>query len=479
MTTDLASVPPSHINDTLKTSQINHLVNSGRSLVRSETAVSPPPIALLVFWTVAFLTMIFGHYQISFRLNLTYKVLTVLVCVLAPLTPGFMSLLAKRSVLYLLVFELVLIVGCLTGYTGSPSDLIRVSSQPVVMFRVLPFMLCGYTLAAYPRSERWFIGLLVALFAAITFPDALVLLKGTASGKLRERFLIEAYDQASALALTSAMVNVSVAALLLALAGCRLYDSRRRIVRWLVAAPQAVLLSLSITAGFTAAAVLFMWCGLTSILFAPARTLRFRLTLLLFTTVVVPAGFYALQFAAGEAGGSLAKIYRRVDGVRQLIMGQQVENSSEVASGRFELAAHSLSSFAKSPLIGLGKGRQGSERGGDTDTIGGHSFLLDSLGQRGLLGTLPLIMWLWSLASISWRCLSRERSWRASAGLSFVLTLVVAFIINPYFLGYLALNYVIFLWFGFILGDETRIAKAQAHERERRLAIPPPLRAAG
>jgi hypothetical protein len=478
VTTDWAD-PPSHGNGTLKPSQIQESVDWGGVRLQSETAVPRPSIALLVFWTVAFATVIFGHYQISYRFNLPYKALSVLVCVLAPLTPGFMTLLTKRAVLYLLLFELVLIAGCLTGYTGSPSDLIRVASQPVVMLRVLPFMLCGYTLAAYPRSERWFIGLLLALFAAITFPDALVLLQGTASGKLRERFLTETYDQNSARALTSAMVNLSVMGILLALAGCRLYDSRQRIVRWIVAVPQAVLLSLSITAGFTAAALLFIWCGFTSILFAPARTLRFRLALLLIIAIVLPGGLYVLRIVAGETGGSLAKIYGRVDGLRQVITGQDSANSNEVTSGRYMLAARSMSSFARNPFIGQGKGRQTSELGGDTETIGGHSFLLDSLGQRGILGTLPLIMCLWSLASISWQCLLRERSWRASTGLSFVLTLVVAITINPYFLGYLALNYVIFLWFGFILGDGARVAKALAHERERRLAMPPPMRAAG
>ncbi len=478
MTTDWAD-PPSHGNDTSKPHQIHEPVGFGGRRLRSDTAVPRPSTALIVFWAVAFATVIFGHYQITYRLNLPYKALTVLVCLLAPLSPGFLSLFTKRSVFYLLIFELVLIFGCLTGYTGSPADLMRVSSPPIVMLRVLPFMLCGYTLAAYPRSERWFIGLLVALFAAITFPDALMLLKGTASGKLRERFLVEVYEQTAAKALTSAMVNLSVTGLLLALAGFRLYDSRQRIVRWLIAAPQAVLLSLSITAGFTAAAVLFIWCGLTSILFAPARTFRFRLALLLIVAIVLPGGFYALQFAAGETGGSLAKIYQRVDGLRQLITGRETADSNEVTSGRFALAARSLSSFARNPLVGLGRGQETSERGGDTDTIGGHSFLLDSLGQRGLLGTLPLIMWFWSLASISWRCLSRERSWRASAGLSFVLTLVVAIIINPYFLGYLALNYVIFLWFGFILGDGMRLAKAGNDVRESGFAMPPPMRAAG
>ncbi len=479
MTTDWALSPPSHGNVTSKPNQTHEPADLGGGRLRYETAVPRPSIALLVFWTVAFATVIFGHYQVSYRFNLLYKALTVLVCVLAPLTPGFMSLLSRRCVYYLLLFELVLIAGCLTGYTGSPSDLIRVASQPVVMLRVFPFMLCGYTLAAYPRGERWFIGLLVALFAAITFPDALVLLQGTASGKLRERFLTDAYDRDSAQALTSAMVNLSVMGILLALAGCRLYDSRQRIVRWIVAVPQAVLLSLSITAGFTAAALLFMWCSFTSILFAPARTLRYRLALLLIIAIVLPGGFFALQIVAGETGGSLAKIFGRVDGLRQVISGQDSANSNEVTSGRYMLAARSMSSFAQNPLIGLGKGRRTSEMGGDTETIGGHSFLLDSLGQRGILGTLPLILWLWSLARISWQCLSRERSWRASAGLSFVLTLVVAITINPYFLGYLALNYVIFLWFGFILGDGARVAKAHAHDRERRLAMPPPLRAAG
>jgi hypothetical protein len=407
---------------------------------------------------VSLLTLIFGHYQISGRLNLPYKVMTILVVLLAPLTPGFMSLLGKRQVLYLLLFELVLIAGCLTGYTGSPTDLFRVGSQPVVFLRVFPFMLCGFTLAAYPQSERRFVATLVGLFAAITLPDALILFQGTASGKLRERFLTDAYDQASAQALISAMVNVSVAGLLLALAGCRIYDSRRRLARWLIAIPQAVLVSLSVTAGFTAALVLMAWCGITSILFAPARTLRFRILLILGLGLAVPLGFYALQTAAGETGGSLAKIYRRVDGLRRMATGRDIEDSTEVTSGRFELAAHSLASFFRSPLVGLGRGRQGSEHGGDTDTIGGHSFLLDSLGQRGLIGTLPLIMWLWSLTSLSWKCLSRERSWRASSGLSFVLTWVVAITINPYFLGYLALNSIVFLWFGFILGDGNRVS---------------------
>jgi hypothetical protein len=296
---------------------------------------------------------------------------------------------------------------------------------------------------------------------------------------LRERFLVEAYDQASSRAITSAMVNFSVTGLLLALAGCRLYDSRIRLSRWLIAAPQAVLLSLSITAGFTAALILLIWCGLTSVLFAPARTLRFRLLLLFVVGVTLPLGSYALRVVSGETGGSLAKIYRRVEGLGKMVTGLQEQDTNEVTSGRIALAARSLGSFARSPLVGLGKGEKTSDIGGDTDTIGGHSFLLDSLGQRGLLGTLPLILWLGSLAMISWRCLTQEKSWRASSGLSFVLTWIVAITINPYFLGYLALKSVVFLWFGFILGDGARVAVATLNRSGSRLAIAPMMRATG
>ncbi len=53
---------------------------------------------------------------------------------------------------------------------------------------------------------------------------------------------------------------------------------------------------------------------------------------------------------------------------------------------------------------------------------------------------------------------------------TFLLTWVVAIIINPYFLGYLALNSFVFLLFGFILGDGQRLAMATKDELVRRSA---------
>jgi O-antigen ligase len=277
-------------------------------------------------------------------------------------------------------------------------------------------------------------------------------------GIARERFLIDTYDQASAMALVSAFVNFSVLGLFLALAGFRLYDSRRRVWRLIIFAPQVVLASLSITAGFTAAAVLFVWSSAIGILVAPAKTLRFRVLTLLVVVTVLPLGYYGLRMAAFETGGAIGKIYSRLEGLRRAVVGEDGGDVNRASSGRFDLAYRSIQSFARSPLVGMGKGRATSEKGGDTDTIGGHSFLLDSLGQRGLLGTLPLLAWLASLTMTAWRCKWLENSWRAATNLTFLATFLVAIIINPYFLGYLSLNSVIFLWFGLILGDAQRVA---------------------
>jgi hypothetical protein len=105
-------------------------------------------------------------------------------------------------------------------------------------------------------------------------------------------------------------------------------------------------------------------------------------------------------------------------------------------------------------------------KGHISDTIGGHSYLLDSLGQRGLLGTFPLLVVLGSFVMTAYRnfCTARG-SWREAAMLTIMPMWIIAMIINPYFLGYLALNCVVFLCFGLILGDAVRLQAFAAGQR--------------
>jgi hypothetical protein len=416
--------------------------------------------SLAVFWTVCLITIVMSHYALSARLNLPYKLMTVLVVVLAPLTTGFLNLFSKRAVLWLLLFEVVLIIGCLTRYTGSPSDLIGVSADPIVMIRVFPFILCGYTLAQFPRHEKWWLMSLLVLFALLTFPDALAFFQGSTQGLRRDRLLIGRYDEASANAVLSGYVNLSLVCLIVAILGSRLRDLVQRRWRWIVAVSQAVLASVCVTAGFTAAALLFFLSAAFLGVTAPVRTLRFRLLVLGCAPVFLVGSWLAFGALAESTGGTFGQIFKRLEGLRKTVLSFEVtEETNKSTSGRVELGIISLRSFVRSPLIGLGMGTESEEiRGHISNTIGGHSYILDSLGQRGLLGTFPLLAALGSFLVTAYRNFRQAPgSWRESAMLTIMPVWIVAMIINPYFLGYLALNCVVFLCFGLILGDAVRL----------------------
>jgi hypothetical protein len=415
----------------------------------------------MVFWVVCLITLVMSHYALAGRLNLPYKLMTVLVVAIAPFTAGFVNLFSKRAVLWLLLFELVLIIGCLTGYTGTPSELIGVSADPIVMVRVFPFMLCGYTLAQYPRTEKAWMAWLVVLFAILTLPDAAAFARGSLQGLNRERLLTGRFDEASANAILSGYVNLTVVCLIMSLLGIRLWDLVKRHWRWLCAAAQAALASVCVTAGFTAAALLLLVSiGLLGIT-APVRTLRFRLAVLGSSVIAIICFWAAFGAIAENTGGSFGQIFRRLEGLRRtVIAGEVTKDTAEASSGRVQLGMISIRSFLKSPLIGLGMGAGASDeiKGHLSNTIGGHSYILDSLGQRGLLGTFPLLAALGSFLLTAYRNFKKAPgSWRESAMLTIMPMWIVAMIINPYFLGYLALNCVVFLCFGLILGDAVRL----------------------
>lgn len=420
-----------------------------------------PSGSLRVFWVVCLVTLIMSHYAIAARLNLPYKVMTIVVVVLAPFTAGFLNVVSCRTVLWLLVFEAVLILGVLTGYTGRPTDLISVSAEPIVMVRVLPFLLCGFTLAQYPSVERKWLLVLLLGYALLTLPDALIFGSGSFSGVRRDRLLTQSYDQDSAGAVLVGYVDLSVVCLLVSLLAIRLRDQLGRFWRSAVLVAQGVLASICVTAGFTAALILLMF-SLTVLGFtAPVRTLRRRLV---FMGIAVPAVLlvFSLVVSLGQQkGGALGQVASRLNSLRKAVSTREVTSeTSDATSGRLALAAVSMRSFFKSPIIGLGKGEGGSSeiKGLKSTTHGGHSYLLDSLAKRGLIGTLPLLMTFGSLLFAAYRNFRRAPgSWRESAMLTIMIVWIMATVINPYFLGYIALNSVVFLIFGMILGDSCRL----------------------
>jgi|688.fasta_scaffold44429_4 hypothetical protein len=419
--------------------------------------------SLKVFWALCVITMVMSHYAIAARLNIPYKAITVLVVLAAPLTTGFASLFSKKAVLWLLVYEAVLIIGCLISYTGNPSDLYNVHSAPVVMIRVFPFMLCGYTLAQFARNEKkWLLGLLV-MFALVTLPDAIIFARGSLQGLQRDRLLTSNFDFEAANAILSGYLNLTVCCLILAVIANRLRDLVSRGLKWLITLCQLTLASVCMTAGFTAAALLLFLSILLLGLLAPVRTLRFRVVTMALGFAAVTLAWVALGALAGGTGGTVRQIYSRLEGLRTTVVtGEVTKATSKATSGRLDLGLISIRSFLNSPLIGMGKGKESQTIAGhNSDTIGGHSYILDSLGQRGLLGTFPVLAALGSLLLTAYRNFRRSPgSWRGSAMLAVMPMWIVAMIINPYFLGYLALNCVIFFSFGLILGDSDRLNSA-------------------
>lgn len=422
-----------------------------------------PTPSLKVFWAICLITIVMSHYAIAARLNIPYKLMTLLVVAAAPFTSGFASLFSKRAVAWLLVYEAVLVLGCLTRHTGNPSDLYDVHSAPIVMLRVFPFMLCGYTLAQFRRQEKWWLLGLLMLFTVVTLPDAIVFARGSLQGLNRDRLLTSSFDVDSANAVLSGYVNLTICCLIIAILGNRLRDSIPTGLRWPIALCQAALASVCITAGFTAAALLLLVSSVLTGLTAPVRTLRFRVLTLSVALGMIAIGWLAFGTFAKETGGTVSQVYDRLDGLRKTVLtGEITKDTSKATSGRLDLGLISIGSFLRSPLIGLGKGEESQTiKGHISDTIGGHSYILDSLGQRGLLGTLPLLVVLGSLVRTAYRNFRAARgSWRESAMLTIMPMWIVAMIINPYFLGYLALNCVVFLCFGLILGDAVRLRPA-------------------
>jgi hypothetical protein len=437
-----------------------------QAAVRHRAATAPakpaskPSGSLVVFWMICLVTLIMSHYAISARLNIPYKIMTILVVLLAPFTTGFFNLFGQRAIRWLLVYEAVLVVGCLTGYTGDPVDLLGVSAEPIVMVRVFPFLLCGFTLALYPQVEKKWMLALVLGYALLTVPDAIIFGRGSFAGVSRGRLLTGTYDEASARAVLSGYVNLSVLCLFVALAASRLRDLLSRFWRVVVLIAQGVLASVSLISGFTAAVVLLLLSMAVLGVTAPVRTLRFRL-LVMGIAATVALVFSIVVISVGQQkGGALGRVASRLDGLRKAVSTREVTSETSVAtSGRLRLAQISVRSFVKSPLVGLGKGRESSEvKGHDSDTHGGHSYLLDSLAKRGLLGTGPLLMALGTLLMMAYRNFRRAPgSWRESAMLTIMIVWIAAMIINPYFLGYISLNSFVFMLFGMILGDSRRL----------------------
>jgi hypothetical protein len=86
-----------------------------QQLRRVGAAVSAVPSSPPPFWIAYALTLIVAHYQLWGRLNIAYKVLGVVVILMAIFAAGLARMLGRPQVLCLLTFQLVMIVNMALG----------------------------------------------------------------------------------------------------------------------------------------------------------------------------------------------------------------------------------------------------------------------------------------------------------------------------------------------------------------------------
>jgi hypothetical protein len=412
---------------------------------------SRPSINLRLFWFACLAAIITSHYSIASgpRLPWLYRVAAVMIVLLVPLTAGFGALVQQTPVILLIAFEVVLVTGSLVGFSGSPGDFLTTNSEPVTWLRCFPMLLCGFTLARYPNSERRWILWLTGIFALLTIPDVAEFLRGNVAGTARVDVFMDTNRGERQLGIVNSYVNLSPACLFLALLALRPRDVLHGFRRWLLVAIQLPLLLVPLVSGYTAPAVLFFTAAASAVFVVPVRNLAYRLQAAALTIVAIVAIWVALVSAGTTLGGSVGQVARRLESLRQAIANREITTETNVASsGRLELSKISWNSFINHPVFGAGGASDNSE------TQGGHSFFLDTLARFGVIGSFPMFaafVWLTRAALHAWR--RKTFRWSGAAMVLFMASWIVALFINPYFLGYITLNYVVFLSFGFIIGD--------------------------
>ena len=439
---------------------------------RVGAAVSAVPSSLPPFWIACALTLIVAHYQLWGRLNIIYKLMGTVVVVLMPFTAGFTRILVRPAVLWLLLFEAVMVGNMVIGRYFTVSSLFTTASAPMILIRSMPFMLCGYTLARHPVWERRFMLFVAAVYWLFAVQDARGFIAGARAqlGRAEQYAQTQGFDDTRIGAMyAGAFTYFAPLMLFLAIGLFRLYPTLSKRWRLFVIVMQLTFTTVAVLSGFGATAVMAFISIILLSIYAPVKTIGWRLYYLGvagggFAIFDMIRRFFLAQGGKGAAGEAFLKFTAVVTSLFSGRPADEMASSLEAASSqRSTLLLTSLETFFRNPLAGHGFS------GEDDLAVGGHSFLCDTAAIFGLSGLLPICLF-FGLVVLGLRK-SRKfggPSWQVSSSSMLVLTLLAGLVMNPYFLSLLSLSYFIFLLLGFALadteltcaGEPTRVSRA-------------------
>lgn len=415
------------------------------------------PPSLPAFWFVSALTLLVAHYQIWQRFNVGYRIIGALVVLMMPVTAGLVRMLGRPAVIWLLVFEAVMVVNMLMGRYLTPGDLLATASHPVQLLRCLPLMLCGYTLAKYPRAETRFMLGVAFIYWLFSIPEVIGFVRGAQTGLGRNEQYAQTFgyeDLRQGEAYVGAFIYFTPLLLFFAISLMRLYPlvSRKWVV-WIIVA-QLTFLTVALLSGFGAVlAVVVVALCLTALL-APVKTLRYRLGLLTVAGgALVILDFIRNYFVGFGGRGAVSLAFLKVSKLIAALFSENTfgDAASELEFGssyRTRLIADSFRTFLENPVAGHGLAEYGDL------AVGGHSFIADSAAIFGLIGLVPITAFFGYLLIRLWRARKADKlSWAIASSQIFVLSFIFGNIVNPYFLGMLSLSYFEFFFLGLALAD--------------------------
>ena len=415
------------------------------------------PGSLPPFWIACALTLIVAHYQLWGRFNIVYKIMGTVVVVMMPFTAGFTRLVSLPAVLWLLAFELVMVANMLVGRYFTLSSLFTTASAPVILIRSLPFLLCGYTLARHLNWQRRFLLFVGAVYWLFAIQDARGFIAGARAqlGRADQYAQTQGFDDANIGSMyAGAFVYFAPLMLFFAIALFRLYPSLSKGWKLFVIVMQATFTIVAVLSGFGATTVMAFLAIILLAIYAPVKTVGWRLYYLGVSSAIYAAfelarrGLLA-EGGKGAAGQAFAKFSQLFTSIFSGVAGEDVASSLEVASSsRASLLVTSFKTFLQNPVMGHGFSGVGDL------AVGGHSFLFDTAATFGLAGLLPILAFFTLILFSLWRARTAAgASWPPSSSTIFLFTLLAGLVMNPYFLNLLSLSYFLFLLLGFAIAD--------------------------
>jgi hypothetical protein len=418
------------------------------------------PGSLPPFWIVCGLTLVVAHYQLWGRFNLAYKGLGVVVVLMAVASAGFARMLSRPQVLCLLAFQVVMIGNMVLGRFYDLSALFTTSSPPIILFRCLPMMLCGYTIARYPRQQRTFFLVIATIYWLFCIPDLVGFLSSTRGGLDRSMQQIQTQEldgminaRQWAQSYLSCFIYFAPLLLFFAIALLRIYPLVSRRMLFYLIVMQVTFMATAVLAGFGAGILL----SVTSIalfgIFAPVRSFGYRAVWIGIAAICLGLldSIRVALFSTGNrsaAGQAFAKVTSLLTGIFDRTSGQDlVEQLQAGSSNRAMLLWQSFESFIRHPLVGVGFHEDSTE-------VGGHSFFGDSAAAFGLVGFVPIAaFFLLIMAGLSRARRRAPTSWAIAASQIYMWTLMLGLVVNPYLLEMLSLSYFLFFFLGLALAD--------------------------